>query len=238
MKQTSFSIGHIPALLWGESTGRLLLAVHGNLSHKADTVIALLAQCALPHGYQVLSFDLPEHGDRTGEPTLCKVQTCVQELHTVMAYAKTLAAEISLFGCSFGAYFGLLAYCGESIRRALFLSPVVDMERLIHNMMTWCSVSEERLRAEEEVSTPSGQTLYWDYYQYVKAHPISHWNVPTAILHGSADSLCEREVVEGFAHCFGCDLTVLEAGEHFFHTPEQLDFYQKWLDNALTAPSL
>lgn len=233
MIQTTLNIGHIPALLWGEATGRLLLAVHGSQSHKADTAIALLAEHAAHKGYQVLSFDLPKHGDRKGEPALCKAQTCVEELRSVMKYARTLAAEISLFGCSLGAYFSLLAYGGETIKQALFLSPVVDMERLICNMMTWFSVSEERLQAEGEVSTPIGQTLYWDYYQYVKANSISHWKTPTHILYGSADNLCEQNFVEQFTQRFGCNLTVLEAGEHFFHTPEQLAFYERWLTAAL-----
>lgn len=233
MKQTTLKIGHIPALLWGECSGRLLIAVHGNMSHKADTVIELLAQHATLQGYQVLSFDLPEHGDRKDSPILCKVQTCVEELRSVMAYAKTLATEISLFGCSMGAYFSLLAYCEEPIKQAMFLSPVVDMERLIGNMMAWFSVSEEQLQSEREVATPIGQTLYWDYYQYVKDHPVTHWQSPTHILYGSADNLCERDVIERFARRFDCNLTILEKGEHFFHTPEQLNFYQTWIKGVL-----
>lgn len=234
IKQTSLNIGHIPALLWGEPTGHLLLAVHGNLSHKADTVIELLAQHAVSKGWQMLSFDLPEHGDRKGEPLLCKAQICVEELGTVITYAKTLVDDISLFGCSMGAYFSLLAYRDEPIRKALFLSPVVDMKRLIGNMMIWFSVSEERLQAEGEIATPIGQTLYWDYYQYVKANPISDWNVPTHILYGSADNLCEQDIIERFSGRFGCNLTVLEAGEHFFHTTEQLQCYERWLEVALS----
>lgn len=233
MKQTTLKIGNIPALLWGEPSDKLVIAVHGNMSHKADTVIDLLAQCAAQKGYQVLSFDLPEHGERKDEPTLCKVQTCVDELHSVMEYAKTQAKEISLFGCSIGAYFSLLAYRDEPLRHALLLSPVVDMQRLIENMMTWFSVSEERLQAEQIVSTPIGQTLYWDYYQYVKEHPVTQWSAPTQILYGSADSLCERDVMDRFVLRFGCHLTVLEEGEHFFQTPEQLTFYEKWLNHSL-----
>lgn len=233
VKRAELNIGHIPALLWGEPSDRLIIAVHGNLSHKADTVIALLAQRAVAQGYRVLSFDLPQHGERKGEPTLCKAQTCVEELQSVMAYAKTLTSEISLFGCSIGAYFSLLAYCNEPLKQALFLSPVVDMERLIGTMMTWFSVSEERLQTEGEVPTPIGQTLYWDYYQYVKAHPVNHWNTSTKILYGSADNLCEQDTVEEFTRRFGCDLNVLEGGEHFFHTGEQLAFYESWIKAVL-----
>ncbi len=233
MKREQLTIQHIPAILWGEASERLILAVHGNQSHKADTVIELLARQATAKGYQVLSFDLPEHGERKDEPTPCKVQTCVAELRAVMEYAKTQARDISLLGCSLGAYFSLLAYRDEPLGQALFLSPVVDMERLICNMMTWFSVSQEYLQAQQEVVTPIGQTLYWDYYCYVKEHPITRWEVPTDILYGSADTLCEWDVVSSFAKRFGCHLTVLEQGEHFFHTPEQLAYYQAWLENVL-----
>ncbi len=52
----------IPAILWGEHTGNLYIAVHGNMSNKADEPIVIFAEEAVKKGYQVLSFDLPEHG--------------------------------------------------------------------------------------------------------------------------------------------------------------------------------
>lgn len=67
-----------------------------------------------------------------------------------------------------GGYFSLLAYYDEPLEHAFFLSPVLDMERIIQSMMNWFSVSEQRLQAEREISTPIGQTLYWDYYCYAK----------------------------------------------------------------------
>jgi surfactin synthase thioesterase subunit len=150
-----------------------------------------------------------------------------------MEYAKTKANHISLLGCSMGAYFSLLAYENETLDQAIFLSPVVDMERIIQNMMTWFSISEDRLQAEQEIATPIGQPLYWDYYYYVKEHPISHWAFPTDILYGSADNLCERDTIESFAQRFGCQLTIMQEGEHFFHTLEQLAFCKTWLEKAL-----
>ena len=44
-------------------------------------------------------------------------------------------------GAASGAYFGLLACRGFPLEQALFLSPVVDMERLIGNMMGWFQVT-------------------------------------------------------------------------------------------------
>lgn len=58
------SIHNIPSAVWGPSSEKVILAVHGNLSSKTDTPIRLLAETAVQKGYQVLSFDLPEHGDR------------------------------------------------------------------------------------------------------------------------------------------------------------------------------
>lgn len=47
----------------GEIRGKIFIAVHGNMSNKEDAVIQILAEEADRKGYQVLSFDLPEHGE-------------------------------------------------------------------------------------------------------------------------------------------------------------------------------
>lgn len=233
MYTQSVQIGQIPSLLWGEPANRVILAVHGNMSHKADTPIALLASHACPKGYQVLSFDLPEHGDRKGDGVLCKVQPCVEELNDVMAYAKTHWAQISLFGCSIGAFFSLMAYEHETFEQALFLSPVVDMRRIIENMMNWFQVSETRLAAEGEIPTPIGQPLYWDYYCFVKEHPVTHWNTPTSVLYGEADEVVPRDTIEDFTQRFSCNLDILKGSEHYFHRPEQLNALENWLETHL-----
>jgi pimeloyl-ACP methyl ester carboxylesterase len=132
-----------------------------------------------------------------------------------------------------GAYFSLLAYKNEPLEQAFFLSPVVNMLRIIENMMQWFGVSEERLKAEQEISTPIGKTLYWNYYQYVKANPIAEWNIPTSILYGENDEVSEFDMVSGFARKFHCDLTVMDKGEHFFHTDEQLAFFGNWLERII-----
>ena len=121
------------------------------MSHKADTVIELLAGKAIARGYQVLSFDLPEHGDRKTDPTPCKVAECVRDLETVMEYACARWNHIGLFGCSMGAYFSLLAYRDCNLEQCLFLSPVVDMERLIESMMSWSNVTPDQLREQGDL---------------------------------------------------------------------------------------
>lgn len=238
MIKQNLKIENIPAILWGDKSDKLFVVVHGNMSNKSDDAIVVFAEEATPIGYQVLSFDLPEHGDRKDEDYPCKVQNCVQDLNAIMCYARSLSNNISLFACSMGAYFSLLAYNHEPFKQCLFLSPVVNMECIINNMMTWFSVSEDRLRVEKEISTPIGQTLYWDYYCYVKEHPIVSWNNPTSILYGSEDNLCEFDVVSAFTKRFDCDFQVMEHGEHYFHTEEQLEFFRQWLKNRIARGNI
>lgn len=229
MESKSFRINNIPSVIWGEQSEKVVIAVHGNMSNKTDIPIKILAKNAVLKGYQVLSFDLPEHGDRKSESTLCKVQYCVKDLGDIMKYARSKWKNISLFANSIGAYFSLLAYNNEKLNKALFLSPVVNMLCIIKSMMKCFNVSEERLKKEQTIPTPIGQNLYWDYYCYVKEHPIDSWNIPTYILYGSKDNMCERDSVFNFAEKFPCKLEIVEGAEHYFHTSEQLEALNRWL---------
>lgn len=155
MEPKLLRINRIPAALWGAPSKRLIVAVHGAQSSKMDNPFRILAE-ALPH-CQVLSFDMPEHGDRKNESILCKPPVCIEELSDVLDYAESGWTEICLFAVSLGAYFSLLACQGRTISHAWFLSPVVDMERLTRDMMGWFKISKARLEAEGTIPTPMGQ---------------------------------------------------------------------------------
>ena len=233
MTKNTIKINNIPALLWGEKSNKLFIAVHGNLSHKEDTVIELLANEAIKKGYQVLSFDLPEHGDRKGEETPCKVQHCVHDLIEIGKYAQEHWDQVSLFACSMGTYFSLLTYRDIGLKTALFLSPVVDMERIIRNMMMWFQVSPERLEKEGTIDTPVGQKLYWDYFCYVLEHPVDKWDVDTRILYGAQDNLVEFDTISNFIEKFPCTLEIMDEGEHYFHTDDQINVFTQWLEKNI-----
>lgn len=237
MRTKSISIGSIPAILWGEPNEHLILAVHGNLSSKTDVPILILAEEAAAFGVQVLSFDLPEHGERADLPERCNPQTCQRDLSAVLAYAKQRCKGIRLFACSMGAYFSLLIFAGEEFEQCLFLSPVVNMLRIIQNRMQWAQVSEEKLEQEREIQTTFVPTLYWDYYQTVRDNPIVRWNHPTSILYGEKDDLCAREDVLAFAERFHCSLQIAQHAEHYFHTEEDLWIYRDWLKRCLSTKS-
>lgn len=233
MLKKKIKIHHIPAIVWGEPSDKIIIAVHGDQSNKSDKPIELLATLAIPNGYQVLSFDLPEHGERKNDDILCKVQNCTKELSLVMQYAKENAKHISLFANSIGAYFSLMTYQKDNLDRALLLSPVVNMDRIITNMMTWFDVTPERLKAEQTISTPINKTLYWDYYSFVKENPILQWDTPTYILYGSEDEVCEFDTISTFSNTFNCSLTIIEGCKHYFHTTEQMDKLSNWLKKNL-----
>lgn len=233
MKKKFIKIDNIPLVIWGEDSSKVFIAIHGNQSNKEDIVIEILAKIAVNKGYQVISFDLPKHGDRVSENTLCKVQNCVSELLKVYNFVSERYEEINVWACSLGAYFSLAAYQQVDFKQCLFLSPVVDMQRLIENMMSWFNVCEKDLKEQMVIETPIGETLYYDYYCYVKEHPIIKWNKQTMILYGQKDNLCEYEYIQKFTKRFKCDLKIMENGEHFFHLDNQLEFYQKWLEEKI-----
>ena len=135
---------------------------------------------------------------------------------------------VTLIAGSIGAFFSMNAGIEAMIGRAYFISPVVDMERLISDMMTQADVTEEELKAKGVIPTAFGEDLSWEYLCYVRQHPVQ-WHVPTEILYGSRDSLTSYETVSAFAKKCGAGLTVMEGGEHWFHTDEQMRFLDEWI---------
>lgn len=234
METKRIKINNIPSIIWGEKSSKVFIAIHGNMSNKEDKVIEILANKVTNKGYQLISFDLPEHGERKIDTNyLCKVQNCVNDLKQIIEYAKVNYNEINIWACSIGAYFSLLAYKDEDLKQCLFLSPVVNMKIIIENMMLWSNTTEKELNEKQEIKTDFGQTLYWDYYLYVKENPITNWNKKTYILYGNKDNMQNESIIKDFSNEFNCDLTILKNGEHYFYTEEQLNFYNDWLDKII-----
>jgi len=224
----------IPAILWGGKSNKILIEVHGDLSNKEDTIISMMAEIAVAKGYQVLSFDLPGHGERGDCNYECFPQTCISDLKTIYEYSKALGNNVSLFACSIGAYFSLLAYNKSNIKQSLFLSPVVNLEYIIKDMMENYSITEERLKLEKGIELPIHNNLHWDYYCYVKDNPISFdWNIPIKILYGNADNMTPWKFIKEFQERHQAEIQVVEKGEHHFHTEEQINVFKKWAEEKL-----
>ena len=139
--------------------------------------------------------------------------------------------RLTLVANSIGAFFSMSSLKEIQIDKAYFISPIVNMEKLIGNMMMWANVTEQELAEKGEIPTTWGETLSWNYLSYVRAHPIS-WRVPTRILCGEHDNLTSLETMSAFAKQIGAELTVMPGGEHWFHTEEQMHFLDNWISAA------
>ncbi len=140
--------------------------------------------------------------------------------------------DIILIANSIGAFFSMSALSGKKISKALFISPIVNMEKLIGDMMIWANVTEDELQSEKEIFTEFGERLSWEYLCYVREHPIE-WHISTGILYGENDNLTSMETVSEFADKIGADLTVMTGGEHWFHTEEQMRFLDDWVARSV-----
>ena len=227
MKEIHITVQEIPAVLYGDSSENLFLYIYGKMGRKEEA--ARFAEIVCPRGYQVLSSELPGHGERTGEMERFVPWEVVPELRAVNGFAQQRWKKIILIANSIGAYFSLLAFQEAKLEKSLFVSPVLDMEKLIHDMMGWAGVTREQLREAGEIPTAFGETLSWKYLTYAAEHQITGWDSPTAILYAGQDHLTDRETVDNFARRFGCTVTILENGEHWFHTEEQLAVLDAWL---------
>jgi len=137
-------------------------------------------------------------------------------------------AAVTVIANSIGAYFAMCSLYDRQIEKAFFISPVVDMEKLITDMMRWAGVTEEELRDKKEIETKFGETISWDYLCYVREHPII-WTIPTHILYGEKDTLTTYDTIAAFAEKTKATLTVMKNGEHWFHTEEQMEYLDTWI---------
>ncbi len=120
----------------------------------------------------------------------------------------------------------------DMIQKAYFISPIVDMEKLITNMMQWANVTEQELESEGVIHTDFGEDLSWEYLSYVRSYLIT-WHAPTQILYGSNDLLTSLETISDFANKHQATLTVMEGGEHWFHTEDQMQFLDRWIKKLI-----
>ena len=153
----------------------------------------------------------------TGAQIRCAVEKLREEYDSIILIANSI-----------GAFFSMSAGIDLMIGKAYFISPIVDMERLIADMMTWANVTEPELKEKGIVHTDFGEDLSWEYLCYVREHPVA-WGAPTSILYGSRDNLTSIDTISAFAYSHNSRLTIMNGGEHWFHTDEQMRFLDEWI---------
>ena len=169
-------------------------------------------------GYDVIGFDY-------------QVQTPWKAKEEFLIFFKNISKKyqhIGIIANSIGAFLAMHTLKDFKIDEAYFISPIVNMEKLITNMMQWANVSKEELQQKRTIQTEFGETLSWAYLEWVKAHPFK-WKVLTHILYGQQDNLQSLKDIEDFCAQTGADVTVMKNGEHWFHTEEQMRFLDEWI---------
>ena len=151
-----------------------------------------------------------------------------KEIYDAVEELKGKFENVILIANSIGAFFSMNAGIDDMIQKAYFISPIVNMEKLITDMMKWANVTEQKLESKGVIHTDFGEDLSWEYLSYVRNHPIE-WRVPTQILYGSKDHLMSIDTITDFVLKHQAALTVLEGGEHWFHTEEQMQFLDNWI---------
>ncbi len=116
------------------------------------------------------------------------------EFPTLFDKAASGYTSVILIANSIGAYFSMCALSAKKIEKAFFVSPVVDMKKLIEDMMYIAGVTESDLTKQGIIQTDFGETLSKDYYEYAKNKNIV-WNIPTYVLYGEKDNLTSLDTI-------------------------------------------
>ncbi len=209
--------------LWNNIMVNAIVYVHGKGGSPAES--EHYRRLFQKHGitdFEVIGFDY-----KSQTPWESK-----EEFRNFFREVKKKYGKVILIANSIGAFFSICSLNEEIIQKALLISPVVNMEKLIADMMKWANVSEEELFRKKEIATSFGETLSWNYLSWVRENTFS-WNVPTEILYGENDNMQSLETVCGFAEKFGATVTVMKNGEHWFHTEKQMEFLDEWAIHSI-----
>ena len=125
MKTEYIHADGIPSILWGDSSDRIFIYVHGKNSCKEEA--GEFAGIADRFGFQTLSFDLPGCGERGNICSACLPEPCdlehvSRDLNVILKWAEESYSDISLFVRDH-AGFCRAAFAGKSFSRCIFVSP-------------------------------------------------------------------------------------------------------------------
>ncbi|MBQ3948302.1 MAG: alpha/beta hydrolase [Ruminococcus sp.] len=154
-----------------------------------------------------------------------------EEFHRFFDLFRSEHDDISIVANSIGAFFAMNALSDRKIEKAYFISPIVDMEKLIIEMMNQEHISEKELFEKGIIETEYGETLSWEYLLWIRQNPVT-WTIPTCILYGEKDNLQSIDTIKSFADRIGAGITIMENGEHWFHTEKQMKFLDNWLHDV------
>ena len=128
---------------------------------------------------------------------------------------------------SIGAFYCYRYLSSFDIKKAFFISPLVNMKQVIEKLMRKHHISLTRLEEEKIIQLDNGQSLSYDFYMSLNI-PDS-WDVKTYILYGEKDKLVNQESLIHFLANHDATLKVIRNASHYFYTPGQNRCVKKWV---------
>ena len=89
----------------------------------------------------------------TGEEIRIAVEELKRKYENVILIANSIGAFFSMIATPHFDHRSKNAGIDDMIQKAYFISPIVDMEKLITNMMQWANVTEQKLKSEGVIHT-------------------------------------------------------------------------------------
>ena len=228
----ALTLDGVPALRWGGPGGRAVIGVHGQLGDKRDPVLARCAEVIASHGDHLLTFDLPAHGERR-DGTAFTAKAASGEVRDFVQLAREEANKISLLAISVGAYAALCDTPSGTFERAWLVSPLLDLERYVRDVMSTYSVTDERLEAKTVINTPRA-SLSWPDLCFLTEHPV-RLDMPSWTIRGSRDDVVPMEALSRFLSAPGAELVEIAGGPHFLGEPPYLDTVASWFEQRYPA---
>ena len=154
MTVSYIDINGVPSKLFrAENAHATVLAVHGFGGSKESSAITGLAERISPKGLNVLTFDLPAHGERSGGAEQLDPMRCIEEIIAAERYIKAeLTEEISAFATSFGGMCLLhrIERLPHSFRKIVLRVPAVNMAYSLFAISKGCDPSLTIEKAKEQ----------------------------------------------------------------------------------------
>lgn len=202
---------------------------HGFGSSKESPTAAAVSKALGEHGMGAVQFDFPAHGESPVNGEHLRMETCLNDLAAVEAYARARmpGAEIAYFSSSFGAYVNLIylstrKHAGE---KSFLRCAAVDMPGIIRRGTT--REQYEALDQNGFVMMDEGYNrplkLTRGFYDDLAACDVFRLYRPgTAelmMIHGTEDETASIGDARRFAKKSGAAFIQVEGADHRFLIP-------------------
>ncbi len=147
------NINGIPAKLYiAENACGTVLAVHGFGGSKESGAISALAERVCGKGLNVLTYDLPAHGERTEKAEALAIDRCISEIVLIEQYIHDhFSGDICTFATSFGGLCMLyrIAHSSDPYRKIVLRVPAVNMSDTLITISKMCDPEFTMQKAEK-----------------------------------------------------------------------------------------